>query len=232
MLNIFFGNDTVKVRQHAFDYLDKEKGSANLILIDNDNYESGVLHSISGEVSLFGDKYFYVLDNWSANTLAYEELIDHLPVLKQSSHIFVVIEGTLLAAEKKKLEKFADRFEEYKAEAGRSFNSFSLADAFAKRDRKLLWLLWNEALLSGSAPEELAGIIWWQIKTLRLAQLCQSADAAGLKEFPFSKAKRALANFKEGELEKFSRDLLTLIHESRLGKFELPLALERWILKV
>jgi len=232
MLNVFFGNDTVKVRQKAFDYVDKEKGETTLVLIDGDSYEEGILSTATEGVSLFGEKYFYVLDNWSANSLAYEELTKHLDRLKESEHNFVVVEGAMLAPEKKKFEKHADKFEEYKSEASKSFNSFSLADAFAKRDRKLLWLLWSEAQLAGNSPEELAGILWWQIKTLRLAQIGSTAESVGLKDFPYTKAKRALGNFKEGELEKLSRDLLTLVHESRLGKFELSLALERWILKV
>lgn len=232
MLSVFFGNDTVKVRQKAFDYVDKEKGDATLILIDTDNYEAGILSTSTEGVSLFGDRYFYVLDNWSVDSLAYEDLTKHLDRLKESAHTFVVIEGAMLAPEKKKFEKYADKFEEYKSEAAQRFNSFSLADAFAKRDRKLLWLLWNEALLAGSSPEELSGILWWQIKTLRLAQIGSTAESVGLKDFPFTKAKRALGNFKEGELEKLSRDLLELIHDSRLGKFELSLALERWILKL
>ncbi len=232
MLNVYFGNDTVKVRQKAFDYVDKEKDEASLVLIDADNYEAGILEVAAGGVSLFGSKYFYVLDNWSVNPSAYEELIKHLGQLSESEHTFVVVEGSMLAPEKKKFEKHANKLEEYKSEATNSFNSFSLADAFTKRDRKLLWLLWNEALLSGNSGEELAGILWWQIKTLRLAQVGDSAASVGLKDFPFTKAKRALGNFKSGELEKLSRDLLTLIHESRLGKFELPLALERWILKI
>ncbi|MCB9819598.1 hypothetical protein H6789_02765 [Candidatus Nomurabacteria bacterium] len=135
MLNVFFGNDTVKVRQKAFDYVDKEKGETTLVLIDADSYEEGILSTATEGVSLFGEKYFYVLDNWSANSLAYEELTKHLDRLKDSGHNFVVVEGAMLAPEKKKFEKHADKFEEYKSEAVKSFNSFSLADAFAKRDR-------------------------------------------------------------------------------------------------
>lgn len=232
MLDVFFGNDTVRVRQKAFDYIDKEKGEAALVLIDADSYEAGILSEATEAVSLFGGKYFYVLDNWSTNSLAYEELTKHLQQLKESDQTFVVVEGTMLAPEKKKFEKYANRFEEYKSDAVKTFNSFSLADAFAKRDRKLLWLLWNEALFAGNSPEELAGILWWQIKTLRLAQVGSSAEAVGLKDFPFTKAKRALSNFKEGELERFSRELLAITHESRLGKFDLSLALERWLLKI
>jgi len=232
MLSVFFGNDTVKVRHKAFDYIDSEKGEATLVLIDADNYEVGILNSLTDNVSLFGGEYFYVLDNWSSDSNAFEELIRNLGRLKDSQHHFVVIEGPLLSPEKKKFEKYADKLEEYKITAAQSFNNFSLADAFAKRDRKLLWLLWNEALLVGNKPEELAGILWWQIKTLRLAELGKTAISVGLKDFPFNKAKHSLGNFKPGELERLSEELLTLIHESRLGKFELTLAIERWILKI
>ena len=92
-------------------------------------------------------------------------------------------------------------------------------------------LLFHEAILAGIAAEEMVGILWWQLKTLRLAAIAKSEEA-GLKDFPYQKAKRSLAKFGEGELEKLSASLLTLIHNSRLGYYDIDQALERWILRI
>lgn len=232
MLCVFFGNDVVTVRKEAFDFVDAKKGDREVHLIEAGNFEPNWLGEAAGGVSLFGGSQIYVLDNWSENKEAYEELTNNLEAIGRSGNDFVVIEGTLLAAEKKKFQKWADEMSEYKKAAGEEFNSFSLTDALLKRDRKSLWLLWNEALMSGKSSEELIGVLWWQLKTLRLAEVTNSPEEAGQKPFPYSKAKRALGKFKEGELQAISRELLKVTNESRLGGLESSLAIERWLLKL
>lgn len=232
MLAVFFGNDVVMVRKEAFDFVDAKKEEREVHLVEAGNYEPNWLTEAAGGVSLFGGSQIYVLDNWSENKEAYEDLVNNLEALNHSGNDFVVIEGSLLAAEKKKFEKWADEMSEHKKSAEEAFNSFSLTDALLKRDKKSLWLLWNEALMSGKSPEELIGVLWWQLKTLRLAEVTNSPEEAGQKPFPYSKAKRALGNFKEGELKTISRDLLKVTNESRLGGLESSLAVERWLLKL
>ena len=63
---------------------------------------------------------------------------------------------------------------------------------------------------------------------------CQtkSAEEAGQKPFVYQKAKRALSKFKSGELEKLSRELLVLYHEGHMGKGDINLTLEKWVLNV
>ena len=53
-----------------------------------------------------------------------------------------------------------------------------------------------------------------------------------MKDFSYNKAKRALGTFKEGEVAALSESLLRAYHDARLGKLELDLALERWVLTV
>ncbi len=232
MLHVFYGNDIVRVRLQALAFVDEVKAEAEVMPIEADGYAPGLLQEIAGGQSLFGDQRLFILDNWSDNAEAYEALGQELEQLAASNQHFVVIEGALLAAEKKKFEKWADSMEENKKAADRGFNSFALADALAKRDKKTLWLLWNEAILAGKSAEELSGILWWQLKTMRLAALGKSADEVGLKEYPFTKAKRSLTKFKPGELEEMSRGLLRVVNESRLGGLDTTLAMERWILKL
>lgn len=233
MLAVYFGNDTIKVRRQALDFADEQKTKGgNLVSLDSHGYQSGLFLNITSSASLFDDKAVYVIDTPSESKEMYEELLEYLLPMSESKDVFVVIERALLAIEKKKFLKYAEINEEYKTDARERFNNFSLADALVKKDKKSLWLLLSEAKLSGIANEELVGVLWWQLKTLRLAKLTKSASEAGLKDYPYDKAKRSLAKFKEGELEGLSHQLVTLVHESRLGRLELDLALERWILTV
>ncbi len=232
MLAVFHGNDTVKVRQAALHFAESSVDGASPRLIESGEFEPGLLESLAGEASLFGGRSVYLLDTPSANKEFLEAVIVQAEALQNSNQVFVVIEGALLADPKKKLTKHAACAEEYKSAAGERFNGFSLADALSKRDKKLLWLLWNEALRNGLSPEEIVGILWWQLKTLRLAAIGQTAAEVGLKDFPYKKAKAALAKFKPGELEDLSRSLLSLAHESRLGRQDIQVSLERWILRI
>ncbi len=231
MLRVYFGNNAVEARKTAFDFADTELESGKTLeTIDVDNYEPGIFADAAGGASLFGGEVLYVIDTPSLKSEMYEDVLNNLEHFATSLHIFVVIEGPLLAPERKKFEKYAESLEEFKAGAAERFNTFALADALARKDKKSLWLLYSEARMSGIPLEEIAGVLWWQLKTLRLASLTRSASEAGVKDFSYNKAKRALGKFAGGELEKLSHSLLSLQHESRLGRCELDIALERFVL--
>lgn len=233
MLQVFFGNDTIRVRQEALRVVEKfrEEGLA-MEFITPEDYQRGSLSKAVADVSLFGSRWVYLIDNPSLEVDMEEELMAVLPSIAESQNVFIIVEGPLFADRKKAFAKYTTQLEEYKRTAGKTFNSFLLADAFLKRDKKGLWLLFHEAKLSGALLEELVGVIWWQIKVARLAQLTGSADEAGIKEYPYSKAKRSLNKFKVGELEELSLSFITLVHESRLGLRDLDFELERWILRL
>lgn len=233
MLAVFFGNDTIKVRQKAHDYAESRKDEGmEIIGVSADGYESGLLSSVAAGNSLFSGRSLYVVDTPREDDQLLTEVTASLKEMAASDNIFVVIEGALLAADKKVFERSAEVMEEYKKTADIKFNNFALADALAKRDKKLLWLLLSEARLAGSKDEEVAGILWWQLKTMRLAGVTQSAAAAGLKDYPYDKAKRSLAKFAPGEVEKISHELLRILHDSRLGREELDISLERFVLSI
>jgi hypothetical protein len=75
-------------------------------------------------------------------------------------------------------------------------------------------------------------MLWWQLKTLRLAAVTDSPSEAGLKDYPYKKAKGALRHFKPGEVESLSNSLLTLYHEGHQGKADMELRLEEWALSL
>lgn len=233
MLRVFFGNDTIKVREEAFTAFDNlRKEGAVATVVEVNSYEVGIVSGVVGSQSLFGGKQVYLFDTPSQDEKFYEEVVSNLPAMAEQKNIFIVVEAGLLAAEKKRFEKHTESLQEYKAAAKERFNSFALADALAKKDKKSLWLLLHEAALAGIPVEELVGILWWQLKTLRLASLAKNSTEAGLKDFPYQKAKRALPKFGAGELERLSSSLLILIHDSRLGFYDIDQALERWILRL
>jgi DNA polymerase III delta subunit len=233
MLSIYYGNDLVKARAGALKATDSlvEKQGARLNKIESEQYAPGMLSDMLGATSLFGGVEVYLIDTPSEDTDFYKAVIDVLKEMSESVNYFIVIENSLLAPERKKFEKHTADLFEFKREAKESFNVFAMADALSRRDKKSLWVLLQEAKRSGSSAEELIGTIWWQLKTLRLAGLTKNATEAGMKDFPYNKAKGALKNFKEGELEKMSGDLLKVYHEGHGGVKEIDLGLEEWVLR-
>lgn len=233
MLRLFYGTDTISVRQAGYAALDAcATAGADTTVIESTAYQQGLLADIAGGISLFGSGAAYLIDTPSERSEFYEDVLNALPLLAASPHTFIVIEGALLADQRKKFAKQQAELTECKAEKKDSFNVFALADALARRDKKTLWMLLQDAYRAGLSGEEVVGTLWWQLKTLRLAAETQTATEAGMKDFPYSKAKRALVKFKDGELRAQSHALLTCYHDARLGALELDLALERWVLSL
>lgn len=233
MLIAFYGTDTIRVREKAYDFVHaREEKGIRAVQITSENFSTGVLEDAAGGTSLFGEQQLFVIDTPSEDAEMLALVFDNLEMLSESPNTFVLIERGLLASQKKKLEKYAEECTELAADKKNTFNIFSLTEALLRRDKKSLWMLLLKARGAGASDEEIIGTLFWQIKTLRLAERSGSAEETGLKSFSYTKAKRALLKFKEGEIDKLSRDLVTLYHDGHQGKRDLDIALERWVLSV
>jgi hypothetical protein len=86
--------------------------------------------------------------------------------------------------------------------------------------------------LNNAAVEEIHGVLFWQVKSMLLATRAKDAEDAGMKAFPFGKAKRFAKNYSPEELVQLSRAMLEVSHEARRGVHDFSLALERLLLTV
>ena len=230
MLSVFYGTDRTAVRDAA--HTEYQKVGIVPTIIEESTYVVGAVASAVGASSLFGGSECFLLDTPSGDDEFEAEVIGSLKELAASLNTFIILEGALLADSKKKYGKHATKVEEFTATKAERFNSFTLAEALAKKDKKNLWVLLQEATAAGLRPEEIIGMLWWQLKALRLAKLTRTAEEAGMKEYPYKKAKQSLGLFKDGEVEQLSSSLLELYHEAHQGKRDMDLALEEWILRV
>lgn len=231
MLAVFFGTDKIKIREEALLYANKNKTDEQTIeKVEAENCLNGQLLGLAESETLFGEASVYILDGILENSEAAESFFIDLENLVNSKVKFILIADKILAAEKKKIEKQTKEIFEFKKTEKEIFNVFSLTDAFLNRDRRKLWLLLQEAKANGVNNEAIVGILWWQLKTLRLVKLTKTASEAGMKDFSFNKSKRALGKFKEGEIEKKSLELLKIYHDGHKGVMDFSLALEEWCL--
>jgi len=233
MLHLYYGNDTTTVRERAFAAADTlaEQENARITRIEVSDFAPGMLANLLGAASLWGEREIYVLDTPSEDAAFYAEVVNHAAAMGESANQFVIMEAAMLAPERKKFEKYTTTLEESKREAAERFDVFRMAEALSKRDKKSLWVLLQEAKRAGLSAEEIVGTLWWQLKTLRLAALTKSAEEAGMKSFPYDKAKRALSLFKPGELEVTSANLLRVYHDGHGGVRDIDEGLEEWVLR-
>jgi len=234
MLFVYFGGDEISVRQAGLKQVSALVASGAVKEeLSSDNFEKGKLVAAVSASDLFGSRLVYVLDSPSLNNDFLEEVENNLADLGTSPNQFIWLEKSILAPLKKKLEKAGAEIKEFKKPATEArFNTFALADALAKKDKKNLWLLYSDAKKQGIAAEEIIGVLWWQLKSLQLAALTANASAAGMKDFPYRKAKDALRNFREGEVVGLSGSLLAVYHDGHFGRRDIDLALEEWVLSI
>ena len=115
---------------------------------------------------------------------------------------------------------------------GREFNIFILTDAIGARRKKEAWVLYQKALSAGVSAEEVFFKLVWIVKSMILASRTSKFSETDMKEFPYNKAKSFLKNFKPGELEKLSENLVIGYHQARRGEGEIETLVEKILLNL
>lgn len=242
MLYIFYGGDTHKARTKANELikaLREKKPEAGFFRFESNNINSDEMEHLTAARGLFENNYIVLLDNILEERDNAELLKNYASYIKEAEHIFILLESDAGADSIKKIEKQADSVKYFK-EAGagvkeknkEQFNIFDMADALGKRDRKKLWIMLQEARGYEVSPEEMFGILFWQIKNILLVRSANTAEEVGMKPFPFKKAKSFSKNFTTEELERLASELLYKYHQSRAGAGEADIELERFILNI
>ena len=199
--------------------------------ISSDTYQSGLLPELAEATPLFGGLLLYIVDLTDGVVELQTDVWQNIMLLYESSHTFVVVVSTLSAAERKQLPAAVPVVATAETPKPTRFNTFQLADALVSKDKRRLWVLVQQARQAGIAAEEIIGVLWWQLKAIRLTQLTTSPAAAGLKPFVYQKAKRASAVYTEPVLHTMMQSLLAVYHEGHEGR-DIDLALEKWVLEL
>lgn len=115
--------------------------------------------------SLFGDKVVAHLIQTLEKADAREYVYDLLSDMKESQNVFVIDEPFADANRVKKLEKFSEKMFDAREEKEEKASPFGLANAFARRDKKAVWVEWMN-LRDADSPEALQGALWWKFQTV------------------------------------------------------------------
>lgn len=242
MLYVLHGTDTKRARVKLHSLLDRlfeKKPDASFVKIDDETFEISQMTELIEGQGLFESKCIVLLDGVLKNKDSKDVLIKSLKEIVSSENIFILIEEKIDKGTLSKLEKAAksgsgavQEFVGKDIQEKKQFNVFKMTDALGRRNKKSLWVLYQEALKNGVSGEEIYGILFWQIKSMMLAGVSNSASEAGLNPFVFKKSTDFLKNYTKEEIQKLSSTLVRIAHDSRRGIHELDIALERFILGV
>lgn len=236
MLYFLYG-DVPKAAEKARGLVDSlltKQPDAARFKIDSQNWEEGEMKGLLHGQGLFSQKYIIELRHLFENAETAESVISFLPEIEKSENIFIWVDRDVDDKKLKAIEKHAAKVQEFKVPAKIEkplFNLFSLGDALIERNKQKLWVLFQDAL-SHFPPEEIHGTLFWQMKNMVLVNKVKTAADADMKPFVFSKAKSATKKYSEKEMEKMLENLLSVSHDSRRGKHDFGVALERWILSI
>ncbi len=246
MIYFYYGTDSESARKKAkvtVDSLLTKKPDATLIKIGEEELsESQILELCAGQ-ALFSNKYIVYFSASFSNKENKEIILRNIKEIGKSENIFIFAEGKTDKASLGKIEKAAEKVENFEkkektflnkkeklALIGEKIDFFEFADALGRRDKKGLWTLYQDALKEQVPAEEVHGIFFWQVKSMLLAKKCKTPEEANMKPYPFQKSKDHGRNYKDGEIEKIAGDLVSMYHEAHRGNTDFFIALERFIL--
>ncbi len=240
MIYLLYGQEVERARVKAHELVDsllKKKPDASFFKLDLENWQEAAFDEYVGGQGLFVQKYIVFFDMLFQNKEVKEYIVDRIKVLKESDNIFIILESTLDKATLTKFEKNSQKVQEFGsnekvAKKKDEFNMFSMTDALGSRNRGKLWTLYQKAVRSDAVAEEIHGMLFWQIKSMILAEVSKDAKEAGLNPFVYSKAKGYAKNFKQEELKNISSTLVQMYHNAHKGIVNFDNELEKFLLEI
>jgi DNA polymerase III delta subunit len=231
MLYVLHGTDRDKVRGKLHELvasLEKKRPDAQVLKIGVDNWKESKLDEYVSGMNLFAPKNIIILDSLYSNK-EIQSSVD-LDVLAESENVCIVVEQKLTKENLKKLEKRAEKVQEFNlpevVKKKESPITFSFVEALVNKDKKRSWSLFQKLAADSVAAEEIHGVIWWQFKTLYLAHMSTDAANAGLNPFVHQKAKVALKNWNKETLSQMLKRLVLMYHKAHRGECDFVAELE------
>ncbi len=236
MYYLFHGNNTEESRKKAGQMLlamQKKRPESELIKIGSDNWDENIFKGLIGAQGLFDTKYIISLDMREGKEML-EVVASFAEDMKESQNAFVILSEALLVKYGKSLKEDAFKETESKKleEKRLGFNVFSLAEALGRKDKKSLWVGYLHALSEGVSPEEITGVLFWQIKNTLIAMQTKSVAESKLSPYADKNARGFAKNFTKEELTQISEKLIDATDAVRNGEGEMEVLLEGVLLKI
>jgi DNA polymerase III delta subunit len=239
MLYLLHGTNSIEARKKLHSLtksLLSKKPNASEFRIDDENFSEAKLEEFIQSSGLFENKYIVVIDGVLEKKEVKTIILKKLKEISKSENIFIFLDGKIDKTTLSRFKKWAEGIQEFnlseEVKKKPEFNIFSITDAFGGRDNGKTWVLYQKGKLFGITPEEIHGILLWQLKNLILVKEATNPKSLGLNPFVLRKTSSFVENYKREELRKLSEKLVFLYHDARRGIVELDLGLEKFILGI
>lgn len=207
MLSIISGTDRIAVRKVAHDTLSKT--GLEVVRITDTHTVDDLRSALAGP-GMFDTVYRAVLlEHVFGNDAMRTHLETHHNEIDRLPFPVIVIEDKIDAATKRLFQPYLRSQHDLPKKSERSSQIFAIGDAIKKRDRKAAWIAYHQALLDGSAPEAIHGLIFWAAKDMFL---------------------KARSETDRSRAHTLLRSLVALPHEARRKGEDLQFTLEQFIL--
>lgn len=230
MLYVFTGDDVAGAKAEAA----KRAEGKQVVRFGDGGEPFAAVGGYLGQQGMFAPALALILDRALDDADGKELLLEQGADVVAADALVIAIEPHIDALTRKKFAK-GTKFEVFAAaEAAVELpppNVFALTDAVAAGDRKKAWILYRQLINAGASAEEIHGALAWAARGIVLAGNTKSADEAGMKSFPYAKAKQATLRLKPADAEALSAELVALYHDSRMGRGALEDLLEVFLLK-
>ncbi len=232
MLYFFVGDDVARAKADA---LRKSEGRA--VVRFGEGAEP--FENIGGyleQQGMFQPALALILDRPLDDDTGRAWLFDRNDVLESASALVFAIQPELKALEQKKLPKNA-QIVSYTVSEGKSVfaqpehTAFQLVDALQAGDRKRAWIVYRSLIEAGVSPEEIHGALAWAARGVVLASKTATATEAGMKDYPYRKARATALKVGAAAAEQGAAELVRMYHRARAGGGDLERLLEIHILK-
>lgn len=235
---VLYGSDEKSAREKLStltEGLRAKRPDAEYLRITEEEYTLPAMLEYCTRQGLFEKKSIVLLDCILQNKEAGESVMGHLKEIADSENIFIFLERVLDTKTILHMKKFAVKVQEFERAIVRGPTQptiFSIADAFGRKDKRLAWVLYTQAIDKGVSAEEIYGIMLWQVKSMILASESKGAESAGLKPYVFNKSKTYAQKHGKRALQGMSRRLLIAYHDAHRGLVDMETMLELEILSL
>jgi DNA polymerase III delta subunit len=236
MLYIIHGNDRQKGRAQFAKLRDTlSVHGENVVMISEGSVSKETLSEQAVTRGLFGEVSVFVFDGALEKKEDQEIVARVAPLLTESPNHFLIFEPVLIKEFVDEARQGAEEMIDCsvkKVDERPAFNIFSLGDALGERNKKELWVRYQQAVLFGLEPEEVCNTLFWTVKNMALMKNASSQNAGDLNPFVAKKAHGFAKNYTMDEITQLSHALMTLYHEGHRGGEPMNVALERFILRL
>ncbi|MEK7148514.1 MAG: hypothetical protein AAB770_01210 [Patescibacteria group bacterium] len=236
MLHIIYGKDREKGRARFRELqgeLSKKCGEERIVL--EGEVDEDFLAAASSVQGLFNGVTLFTFDCVFDKKVEREMLLSHASNFVSSPNSFLIFEPALEKNIADSLKEAGAEALEYAAkniDTRPDFNIFSLGDALGQRNKKELWVLYQEARVADLTPEEICSTLFWAVKNIALLKNAKSGEDKGVSPFVAKKTRVFAKNYTQEEIANMSRSLVTAYHEAHRGGEPMDIALERFILSL